>query len=114
MRRPALLTAPREACANLDWLEQEGYLSLHGFYDAVDYTAGLSRPGSPAKPCKIVMAHHSGMTLLARSRRSWGRRCHSVFCGTRPVPRTTCYCRNACRETSVRSIRKPSIRPQPW
>jgi hypothetical protein len=63
----ALVVAPREACANLARLEQLGYLSSHGFCDAIDYTAGLSRPGSPAQPCRIVMAHHSGMTLLALS-----------------------------------------------
>jgi len=63
----ALVVAPREACANLARLEQLGYLSSHGFYDAIDYTADLGRPGSPARPCKIVMAHHSGMTLLALS-----------------------------------------------
>ena len=61
----ALVVAPREACANLARLERLGYLSSHGFYDAIDYTAKLRRPGSPAQPCKIVMAHHSGMTLLA-------------------------------------------------
>ena len=36
----ALLVAPREACANLAQLERLGYLSSHGFYDAIDYTAG--------------------------------------------------------------------------
>ena len=61
----ALVVAPREACANLARLERLGYLSSHGFYDAIDYTAKLRQPGSPAQPCKIVMAHHSGMTLLA-------------------------------------------------
>ncbi len=67
----ALAVAPRQACANLARLEQLGYLGSHGFYDAIDYTAKLSRPGSPrapctrGRPCKIVMAHHSGMTLLA-------------------------------------------------
>ena len=59
----ALVVAPREACANLARLERFGYLGSHGFYDAIDYTAKLSRPDSPAQPCKIVMAHHSGMTL---------------------------------------------------
>jgi hypothetical protein len=63
----ALVVAPREACANLARLERLGYLSSHGFYDAIDYTAELRRPGSPVRPCKIVMAHHSGMTLLALS-----------------------------------------------
>ena len=66
----ALVVAPREACVNLARLERLGYLSSYGFYDAIDYTAGLRRPGSPAQPCKIVMAHHSGMTLLA-----WPMRC---------------------------------------
>jgi hypothetical protein len=61
----ALVVAPREACANLARLERLGYLSSHGFYDAIDYTAKLRQPDSPAQPCKIVMAHHSGMTLLA-------------------------------------------------
>ena len=67
----ALVVAPREACDNLARLEQLGYLSSHGFYDAIDYTAELNPPGSPrapythGRPCKIVMAHHSGMTLLA-------------------------------------------------
>jgi hypothetical protein len=61
----ALVVTPREACANLTRLERAGYLGSHGFYDAIDYTAELRRPGSPAQPCKIVMAHHSGMTLLA-------------------------------------------------
>ena len=44
----ALVVAPREACANLARLERLGYLSSHGFYDAIDYTAELRRPGSPA------------------------------------------------------------------
>jgi hypothetical protein len=64
----ALVVAPREACANLARLERLGYLSSHGFYDAIDYTAKLRQPDSPAQPCKIVMAHHSGMTLLAIAR----------------------------------------------
>ncbi len=63
----ALLVAPREACGNLARLERLGYLSSYGFYDAIDHTAELSRSGSPPQPCKIVMAHHSGMTLLALS-----------------------------------------------
>ena len=104
----ALVVAPREACANLARLEQLGYLGPHGFYDAIDYTAALSRPGSPPQPCKIVMAHHSGMTLLRCRMPSWERRCRNAFCGTRPALRTICCCKNACRGTFVQLIRKRS------
>ena len=44
----ALVVAPREACANLARLEQLGYLSSHGFYDAIDYTAALQPARQPA------------------------------------------------------------------
>jgi hypothetical protein len=64
----AALFSPGEACANLAALEREGALSPYGFYDAADYTpqrqGGARRPGV----CRTVMAHHSGMTLLALGR----------------------------------------------
>jgi hypothetical protein len=61
----AAMVAPREACENLERLERAGHLSPRGFYDAIDY-GGLGDPaaGEPP-PCRTVMAHHSGMTLLA-------------------------------------------------
>jgi cyclic beta-1,2-glucan synthetase len=61
----AMMVSPREAARNLAWLEQQGYLSPCGFYDAIDYTPHC--PGAPpvSAPCRTVMAHHSGMTLLA-------------------------------------------------
>ncbi len=60
-----MMVAPREASCNLAWLEHEGYLGPHGFYDAIDFTP--SCPGATPRPvpCHTVMAHHSGMTLLA-------------------------------------------------
>ena len=61
----AISIAPREACANLSLLEQLGYLSSWGFYDAIDYTTSRGPAGVPPTPCRTVMAHHSGMTLLA-------------------------------------------------
>ena len=100
---------------NLARLEQLGYLGSHGFYDAIDYTAELSRPDGPrapcthGRPCKIVMAHHSGMTLLALSHALLGPTMPHAFCGTRTALRTISCCRSACRGTSVRSIRKRSI-----
>ncbi len=61
----AMMVAPQEASCNLAWLEQRGYLGPHGFYDAIDFTPPC--PGAPPEPapCRTVMAHHSGMTLLA-------------------------------------------------
>ena len=61
----AAMIAPHEACANLERLERLGYLSPAGFYDAVDYTPDRRPAGDCPAPCRIVMAHHSGMTLLA-------------------------------------------------
>ena len=61
----ASMVAPKEAWKNLERLERSGYLSPHGFYDAIDYSlAGDPAKGEPT-PCRTVMAHHSGMTLLA-------------------------------------------------
>jgi hypothetical protein len=61
----ALPLAPRAACVNLTRLERLGYLSPWGFYDAIDYTPRHCLPANQPAPCRTVMAHHSGMTLLA-------------------------------------------------
>jgi hypothetical protein len=58
----AAMVAPAAACDNLTWLEDLGALCSYGFYDAVDYSAGSTC--QPAA-CRTVMAHHSGMTLVA-------------------------------------------------
>ena len=60
----AMAVAPREAIENLAGLERLGCLGSYGFYDAIDYTPGRNVAGKPAL-CRLVMAHHSGMTLLA-------------------------------------------------
>jgi hypothetical protein len=61
------LCYPREALANLESLERRGYLSPYGFYDAVDHTPNRCTPSGEPVACCTVMAHHSGMTLLALS-----------------------------------------------
>jgi len=61
----ASMVAPREACVNLARLEQLGCLSPYGFYDALDYTPPRCLSDDLPAPCRTVMAHHSGMTLLA-------------------------------------------------
>jgi cellobiose phosphorylase len=61
----AVMVTPREACANLRLLERLGYLSPYGFYDAVDYTPQRRLADDQPAVCRTVMAHHSGMTLLA-------------------------------------------------
>ena len=61
----ALLVKPREACANLQRLAQEGRLGRYGFYEAVDYTPARVPPGETAVTVRSFMAHHQGMSLLA-------------------------------------------------
>jgi cellobiose phosphorylase len=61
----AVMVAPREALANLGQLERLGYLSPYGFYDAIDYTPQRRLSADQPAVCRSVMAHHSGMTLLA-------------------------------------------------
>lgn len=69
----AVPLAPHAACDNLAELERRGYLGDHGFYDAIDYTAGRRLPDGRPAPCRTVMAHHSGMTLLAFAMTLLGR-----------------------------------------
>ncbi len=61
----AAMIAPHEARNNLERLERLGCLSTYGFYDAIDYTPGRRLPDGQPAICRTVMAHHSGMTLLA-------------------------------------------------
>src|SRR5690606_35283883 len=61
----AVMLTPQAACTNLDELERRGYLSEYGFYDAIDFTAGRRLADGRPAPCRTVMAHHSGMSLLA-------------------------------------------------
>ena len=61
----ALLVAPREACRNLERLASEGFLGLHGFYEAVDYTPVRVPRGKDFAVVRAFMAHHQGMSLLA-------------------------------------------------
>ena len=61
----AAIVAPQASCANLQRLERLGCLTDFGFYDAIDYAPeGRISQERPAA-CRSVMAHHSGMTLLA-------------------------------------------------
>jgi hypothetical protein len=61
----AVMVDPRRAVANLETLERLGCLSPCGFYDAIDYTPERRLRGGEPAPCRTVMAHHSGMALLA-------------------------------------------------
>lgn len=55
----ALLVEPRAALRNLRLLEDQGWFSDYGYYEAVQYF------GSRPEPVRSFMAHHQGMTLLA-------------------------------------------------
>jgi hypothetical protein len=59
------MIVPDQACDNLERLERLGYLSPYGFYDAIDYAPSSESRKDEPTPCRTIMAHHSGMTLLA-------------------------------------------------
>jgi hypothetical protein len=63
----ALLTAPREAVANLRRMVRHGWLSDHGFFESADYTGSGRRILRSRKPVLVRcwMAHHQGMSLAA-------------------------------------------------
>lgn len=61
----AAMVTPEAACANLAALEAAGHLSPYGFYEALDYTPERCPADGRPATCRLVMAHHSGMTLLA-------------------------------------------------
>jgi cellobiose phosphorylase len=61
----ALMVAPEEACANLEWMEEEGFLGQFGFFEAVDYTPARQQRGQSRAVVRAFMAHHQGMSLLA-------------------------------------------------
>ncbi len=61
----ALMVAPEQACANLQRLAAEGFLSRFGFYEAIDYTAARLPRGKPHALIQSWMAHHQGMSLLS-------------------------------------------------
>ena len=56
-----MMVAPRRAAENLARLEREGYLSPHGFYDAIDFTppAGCTDvpPGRRARARRMPHGH---------------------------------------------------------
>jgi hypothetical protein len=61
----AIGIAPHAVYKNLVHLERLGSLSGKGFYDALDYSSSDCPRDGRAALCPIVMAHHSGMTLMA-------------------------------------------------
>jgi cellobiose phosphorylase len=63
----ALMVAPEAACANLQRLEQHGFQSRFGFYEAIDYTSTRLPRGKSHAVIYSYMAHHQGMSLLSLS-----------------------------------------------
>ncbi len=61
----AVMMRPREALENFRRLTAEGALGPHGFYEAVDFTAGRVPPNTRSAICYSYMAHHQGMSLVA-------------------------------------------------
>ncbi|HEY2345793.1 MAG TPA: glucoamylase family protein [Xanthomonadaceae bacterium] len=61
----ALAVAPEAACANLQRMEEAGYLGVYGMYEAIDFTPSRLPRGHSAAVIRSFMAHHQGMSLLA-------------------------------------------------
>jgi len=61
----ALTVMPRDACRNLQFLADQGFLGSHGFYEAIDYTPTRVPRGKTYAIVRSFMAHHQGMSLLA-------------------------------------------------
>jgi cellobiose phosphorylase len=61
----ALMVAPGEACRNLVRLEDEGFGTRYGFYEAIDYTPSRLPRGQSSVVVRSFMAHHQGMSLLS-------------------------------------------------
>jgi cyclic beta-1,2-glucan synthetase len=56
---------PREAVANLVRLDAIGALGVHGYYDAIDFTAQRLPEGQNHVVVQNYMAHHQGMSIAA-------------------------------------------------
>ena len=61
----ALMVKPEEACQNLQHLSREGFESVFGFFEAVDYTPSRLPRGQSNVIVRSFMAHHQGMGLLS-------------------------------------------------
>ena len=61
----ALAVAPRTAADNLAAMAALGWLTGHGFYEAIDYTPTRQPPGQAFTAVRQFMAHHQGMSLVA-------------------------------------------------
>jgi len=75
----AMLVKPGEAVRNLQRMRDLGWLSPHGFFEAIDYTTGRLAPGETFSVVQSFMAHHQGMALLAFARAIDGPRMPARF-----------------------------------
>ncbi|MDQ3142751.1 MAG: hypothetical protein M3Q56_10955 [Bacteroidota bacterium] len=63
----ALMVSPKEAYKNLQVLKEEGFESMYGFYEAIDYTTARLIRKQKRVVIKSFMAHHQGMSFLSLS-----------------------------------------------
>ncbi len=61
----AVMVRPQQAADNFRRLADEGAAGIHGFYEAIDYTADRLPPKKRLVVVKCFMAHHQGMSLIA-------------------------------------------------
>ncbi len=61
----ALMVMPEEACVNLQYLADEGFMGNFGFYEAIDYTSIRIPRGQSKAIVRSFMVHHQGMSFLS-------------------------------------------------
>ncbi|MBF0105549.1 MAG: cyclic beta 1-2 glucan synthetase, partial [Deltaproteobacteria bacterium] len=61
----ALMLEPKEACNNLEAMDQAGFAGKFGFYEAIDFTPSRVPVGHDHVIIRSFMAHHQGMTFLS-------------------------------------------------
>jgi cyclic beta-1,2-glucan synthetase len=61
----AAMVRPGDATRNFTRLRAAGGSGTHGYYEALDYTAGRLPEGQDVAIVRAYMAHHQGMTVVA-------------------------------------------------
>jgi len=69
----AVMLDPVRATANLRVMAANGWWTRHGFFESLDYTAGVP------EVVHCFMAHHQGMALLAIDNALLGNRMQERF-----------------------------------
>ncbi len=112
----AAMVFPEQAAINLRRMQQEGWLTPYGFYEAVDFTPGRTTRAAGPAVVHSYMAHHQGMSLVAIGQALLGRPMHRRFLANPHLASTTLLLQELAPTEKARyfhSTYSPAIRQQP-